>query len=258
VFDAVLEAGVRGLWLFLTGTGRCGTGYMAQVLTSVGVNCTHEGVFHPHWERHPGCPSEEELRRRVRLNQENAWWGWQAESSWLAAPYLEIPEMRGCTVVHLLRHPKKVIDSQMRIRAFSGGHSKFHDFQLQFLPEMAGMEPLHQAAYFYVKWNRMIEPHAQYRHRVDKDSTLRLLDLLGIEWSDKEVYQNTRYNSRAGWGQYDADLDGLPEPLRGELREMCEGYGYDWPTPPSPPTPLPEGEGSRRGESRRGDNHGSA
>lgn len=225
---------MRGLWLFLTGTGRCGTGYMAQVLTSVGVNCTHEGVFNPAHlagDISPDFdkpPIEEEFRRRVRLNQDNAWWGWQAESSWLAAPYLTIPEMEGCTIVHLLRHPKDVIDSQMRIRAFEGKHPRFYDFQLQFLPELADMNPLEQAAYFYIIWNRMIGEHAHYQHRVDRESTLSLLDALGIDWKEKEVYSNRKYNSRAGWGKSDVSLDDLSRRLQWEMRQISDEYGYQW------------------------------
>ena len=222
----------RGLWLIVTGTGRCGTGYLAQVLTSVGVNCTHEGVFNPHVPGETGrLPTEEELRERARLNKENAWWGWQAESSWLAAPYLTVPELEDCKIVHLVRHPKRVIDSQLRIRLFTEDvYPAFYLYKLQFLPELADFEnPFHEAAYFYVQWNRMIEPHADYRVRVEKDSTLGLLDRLGIEWREKQLFSNRTYNSRVGWRDSDVDLDDLPESLRDPLREMCGDYGYKWP-----------------------------
>jgi hypothetical protein len=233
LLDAVLEAGMtdRGLWLILTGTGRCGTGYMAQVLTSIGVNCTHEGVFNPvNPQNSDRLPDEMELRRRMKLNQDEVAWGWQAESSWLAAPYLTVPEMETCTIIHLVRHPKSVIDSQMRIRAFGSEnkHPRFYNFQLQFLPELASMEPFHAAAYYYVRWNLMIEPYADIRHRIDRDSTLELLDWLALDWRKKDVYANKRYNSRGGWGQSDVDLDDLPDNLRLPLRAMTERYGYEW------------------------------
>lgn len=227
--DAVLEAAVRGLWLFITGTGRCGTGYLSQVLTSIGVNCTHEGVFNPNWADDPGHPPVEELRRRVRLNQDNAWWGWQAEASWLAAPYLDIPELEGCTVVQLTRHPKPTIDSNVRMGAFGPRYQKYTDFQLQFLPDLLDYETIaERAAYYYVRWNQMIEPYADIRWRVE-DSTIELLDRLGLDWKDKPIYGNKRYNTR-GWDKKsDVDLDGLPEPLRSELQEITERYGYEWP-----------------------------
>lgn len=224
MFNEVLEARVKGWWLLGTGTGRCGTGYFAQVLHSVGIQCSHEGVF--------GADTLEETVQKlaVRTDPANHWWGWEAESSWLAPPFLDRPELEGVTVVHLVREPKKVIDSQMRIRAFTEGDNHWRRWQLQWLPELEDRPEVEQAALFYVRWNRMIEAHKPpLRYRVDKDSILELLDLLGVDWRDKEVYRNKRYNSRAGWGPSDVDLDGLPEPLRGELREMSEGYGYEWP-----------------------------
>lgn len=215
---------MRPFWLLGTGTGRCGTGYFARVLSSVGVQCSHEGVFGP--------DSHEQTMERIatRIDPANTWWGWEAESSWLAAPYLGLPELEGVTVVHLVRHPKKVIDSQMRIRAFEGKHPRFHEWQMRHLPELEGLPPLHQAALFYVRWNQMIEPHADIRWQIE-GGILRLLDMLDIDWHDKEIYQDRRHNSRAGWGQSDVDLDGLPEPLRSDLQEITTRYGYQWPVP---------------------------
>ncbi len=211
----------RGWWLLITGTGRCGTGYLSQVLTSVGVKCSHEGMFQPD-------PPEVTVEK-IRIRLENGWWGWEAESSWLAAPFLGRPELKDITVVHLVRDPKKVIDSQMRIHAFWDSDNKFRKWQLLWVPEITTLlSPFEQAAHFYVRWNRMIEPFADIRWRVE-DGVLGLLDRLGIDWHDTEVYSNTHYNSRTGWGPSDVDLDGLPKPIRGELREMGERYGYEWP-----------------------------
>lgn len=211
----------RHFWLLATGTGRCGTGYVAQVLSSCGVKCSHEGVF----QRDPVDETRHKLG--VRLDPNNEWWGWEAESSWLAAPFLSWPELVGVTVVHLVRHPKSVIDSQMRIRAF-GSDNVWRHWQEAWLPDLADLAPVEAAATFYIHWNRMIEPHADHFHRIE-DPVLPLLTRLGIDWHDKEVYANTQYNSRGGWGPSDVDLDGLPNLLRSELRTMCEEYGYEWP-----------------------------
>ena len=209
----------RGFWFLATGIGRCGTGYFSNVATSCHHWCSHEGLFRP--------DPPEETRRLLQERLDNAWWNWEGESSWLAAPYLA--ELNGMTIVHLVRHPKRVIDSQMRIRAFEEADgNKWRDWQLRWLPELKGKPPAEQAAMFYVKWNRMIEPYAGIRHRIE-DPIEPVLDWMGIEWRGKNVYANKRYNSRSGWGPSDVDLDGLPEPIRGELRAMCEGYGYEWP-----------------------------
>jgi hypothetical protein len=217
---AVLETAVteRGFWLLATGTGRCGTGYFARVLNSTGMQCSHEGLFRTD---HPA-----ETRRRIQERIDNAWWGWEAESSWLAAPHLWRPEMEGMTVVHLVREPKKVIDSQMRIRAFDREDDTFYRWQLRWLPELAEMEPVERAVYFYVKWNAMIEPFASLRWRIE-DDVCGLLSLLEVDTDGKELFDDKRYNSRAGFRSSDVDLDGLREPLRSALRKTGERYGYE-------------------------------
>lgn len=209
----------RGFWLLVTGTGRCGTGYVAQVLTSVGVPCSHEGLFHPFHDP----------LAAVAERQANPWWNWQASSSWLAAPFLGRPELDGVTVVHLVRHPKRVIDSMTYMQLVANPPGAYRAFRLKHLPELRGLPPVEYAAATYVKWNRMIEPHADLRWRIE-DSTLALLDWLGIDWHGKDVYGNKHYNTRGHWGEgKGADLDGLPEPLRSELKEIAREYGYEWP-----------------------------
>ena len=54
--------------VLITGTGRCGTGWMARALTAAGAPCGHEAAFTA--RGHGDCD-------------------WVAESSWLAAPYLD-------------------------------------------------------------------------------------------------------------------------------------------------------------------------
>ena len=75
--------------VLITGTGRCGTGWMARALTAAGAPCGHEAAFTA--RRHGDCD-------------------WVAESSWLAAPYLD--RLDGVYVVHLVRDPLKTIASR--------------------------------------------------------------------------------------------------------------------------------------------------
>lgn len=235
--DAVLEADMRRTkwWLIVTGTGRCGTGYIMQVLNGLGVKCSHEGIFTPHHTPDgpvvpPGLVRDDEIRARIRTRLNNAWWGWQAASSWLAAPYLDLPELKDMKVVHLVRDTRKVVNSQLHQGGFENRgplSSLYYEFQLQHEPGLADLESqLERAAYFNTRWNARIEPHADILWRVE-DDVRGLLDLLEIDYQGKELFCDTSYNTY-GQPQSDVDLNALPKLLRGELREMTERYGYDW------------------------------
>lgn len=209
----------RGWWLTITGTGYCGTGYLSRVLSSVDVRCTHEGVFTP--------GDDNAILDRIHLRQRNAWWGWQADSSWLAVPFLSLPEMDNMTVVHLVRDPKKVIDSMVRNNCFE--LVPYRDFQFRKLPELtADMDVWNRVALFCVRWSQLIEPHATLRWRVE-DDVLGLLDQLQISYQGKCLDIDTTYNHHHGWGiESDVKLADINDPLRTELLEMSTRYGYEW------------------------------
>lgn len=226
----------RGWWFLVTGTGRCGTGYIAHVLSSAGIRCSHEGIFSPHKNADgirmpPGLATDEEIMYRVRTRMANPAWSWQAESSWLAAPYLDREELQGLTVVHLVRSPKPTIDSMCRQGGLGYQHigGLYFQFSARYEPEALGIEdPGARMAHYYTQWNKRIEPYADIRWRVE-DDVQGLLDLLGIDYQGRDLFSNTRYNSRVGYFESDVSLAELPEPIRGNLREMTERYGYEWP-----------------------------
>lgn len=235
----------RGFWLIVTGTGRCGTRFMTQTLSSVGVKCTHEGIFQPNKtavgpDIPPGLVTDEEILARIRQRRDNVWWGWQAESSWMAAPYLDRPGMQDLTVVHLVRDPKKTIDSMVRTGGFRPDiGALWWEFQVKFLPELAEIDAPYphtgqmdtdgrvaRAGLFYVRWNQMIEPHADIRWRVE-DPVTDLLDMLEIDYTGKEVFNDTTCGTAPGYRPVDIDLSRVPEPTRTELFDMVRKYGYD-------------------------------
>jgi len=201
------------MWLLVTGTGRCGTGYLAQVLTSAGVQCGHQKVFNlGGWE---GA-----LRAMDR---------WPADSSWLAVPFLDRPELKHLTVVHLVRHPKETIDAFRRVM--------FHDtitgddyycWMCERLPELDEYDSLvDRAACWVLRLNEMSERRADLRHRLE-DETTGLLASLNIDWQGKRLFDDTHYNSQVGFGPSNVVLNDISQPLRDQLIEMSERYGYVW------------------------------
>ena len=81
-----------------TGTGRCGTRYVSRVLSEVGIPCGHESIFQP-----KGIVKNDRL---------------QADSSWLAAPYLNHDIALNVPVIHVKRHPVDVVSSYVHIGFF--------------------------------------------------------------------------------------------------------------------------------------------
>ena len=205
----------------ISGAGRCGTGYIAKVLTSAGVKCTHERVFTPEGL----SPALE----RIALRRENLWWGWQGESSWLAAPFVE--GLRdSLIIVHLVRNPKDVIDSLLRMAFYTHlVYKSYFDFARKHFPELDQYHSLEEkAACWYLNLNMAVEPYAHIFHRVEDDVRL-LLNKLHIDYEGKELFSNIRYNHREGPCSSDVDLNALPQALRRRLKRMSIRYGYEWP-----------------------------
>lgn len=117
--------------MIVTGTGRCGTGYMAQVLTRAGLECTHEEVFTPDGPvEHP-----------------HVW----AEASWLAVPYLSHHPRTPVVLVH--RHPLAVISSFVGQHFFDRPNPHL-DFLLRKNPAIRDLSPVDAAIEHYLFWNK--------------------------------------------------------------------------------------------------------
>lgn len=203
----------------ITGTGRCGTGYVSKLLSSAGSNCTHEGVFTLH-----GC---EVARERVELRREHPEWSWEGDSSWIAAPCLGQDWLEGVKVVHLVRHPVAVIRSQLRMGKWTGRYARYVKYAHRHLAGLANLSDTRKKGVrWWIGWNRMIEPYADYTHRIDIDEDAALLDFLGIDWEDKELFNNTLYNTRTIYN-IDFRMKDLPEAWRKKLTREMARYGYD-------------------------------
>jgi len=87
----------------ITGTGHCGTGFIARTLTEAGIICGHENLF--------------SLDKTMQENLSGIGpWGYnwkdvQAESSWPACMSLDHQLLEDVTVIHLVRNPLNVLAS---------------------------------------------------------------------------------------------------------------------------------------------------
>jgi len=228
------------LKIIVTGTGRCGTNFMANLLTSMGWPCGHEAVFGPEgieraMETIEGKRSPENSkisRIGTILSDERSLVG---DSSYMAAPFLKNFDS---TVIHLVRNPTDVVASLIGsgFRNFIGSNpSHFDDLPNHFehekfiydhLPELSTEMPqLDRACLFYLRWNEMIESSGRIdlMHRVE-DPPDKIKKLLGFTG---ECYSNTRCNSFGHNKKESVSPMRIDNPdIRKEFRDMIRRYGY--------------------------------
>jgi hypothetical protein len=219
----------------VTGTGRCGTLFFANLLTSMGFPCTHEAVFttgaleKARRVLSGETPHESSEISRGFLLAEGV--SPVAESSYMAAPFLKVVDAQ---VIHVVRNPVKVVSSFIGFEYFldkepthlphNSEHIKYEKFIYSFLPEMREeMSQLERASLYYVRWNRMIEESGRVSlfHRIEDDPE-KVKELFGFKG---ECYSNTLCNSFGrGIGLTSLKVESLR--IRDELAEISERYGY--------------------------------
>ena len=245
----------------VTGTGRCGTVYLAKLLTDLDVFCGHETVFDvgsteditkrlndPKYRHLSICSKrdsflvKEDAPKWVDVNQI------VADSSYLAAPFLNDPKFINCSVIHVIRNPVDVISSFMLDfkyfqKQFYAPNIKtstiydvrgYHNFIWKYLPDLSFIEnQLDRAAWFYIRWNEMIESYCKDRNylrvnieNLDKRQICQFVsgnfDKIPNSFNDKK--SNTNKKSR-----FSVDLKrGIKVKLiRDALIEKAYQYGYD-------------------------------
>jgi LPS sulfotransferase NodH len=141
----------------IAGTGRSGSGYIANVLQQAGIRCGHEQYYLP-----PGG-------RPIS--------GLDGDSSWLAVPHLD--RLTGPVLLQL-RHPLDVIRSLVGIRMFTDPvHGAYQQFAFAHLPELTGLDDTIDAMRWYVEWNERAEAHARLVYRVEDVDAALLQEIAG-------------------------------------------------------------------------------
>lgn len=226
----------------VTGTGRSGTGYTADLFTAAGLRCGHEQVFRAtpvFGER--AAPRQGLVaalkgpvaRGRETLHRRRS--GFDGDASWMAAPRLA--RFEGVSFLQL-RHPLPVIRSFMGTRFFSepSRNPGQHGYAAAFFTPTG--DDMVDAMRWWVFWNDLAREHATVVYRLedlDEFAFAGMLDLVGAEDPalraaeafhavPADVNSSTRRGDRPGvigWGD-------LPT---GEARDRLESamlrYGYD-------------------------------
>jgi len=194
----------------VTGAGRCGTHYVADALSAVGIPTGHEVAFGP-----AGPMPTENL----------------AETSWLAAPFLDtLPT--GTQIVHLVRNPAQVVASLLRLGFFGKPRvatlQPFIDFAYEHCPSLRDYDNEHaRTAGFVVEWNRMIE-----RSLAGTDAArVCIEDGLASVFNALEVkvtgaLPQIADNTHAGGAPVFLDTERVPADLLAAFLQLQADYGY--------------------------------
>lgn len=211
--------------ILVTGCPRSGTGYLAALLTRLGVPCGHAAHLHPQALEFgvPGWPA-----------------GLEAESSWYAAPYTdELPA--GSVVVHLVREPASALRSLWRVRLFRA-RSVERAFLERHAPEVLYGTPIQQTARAWLSWNQLAEGARDAGALRYVRVRLESLDESALRWigelSEREIepmaarralaeaprdVQHTLSDPADGATDW-SELRGSP--LLAEIDELAARYGY--------------------------------
>ena len=226
----------------ITGTGRCGTVYMARLLTSVGIPCGHETIFDNLGigaaQMKIAGLSPMGISRISLMEYQAAKDQWVsvpdwsgdlknivADSSYMAAPYLE--QFPNAKIVQVTRNPIKVIDSFVNHLDYFFHHyptNQWEHFIYQHLPELT--EEMHgydRAALFYILWNQMIESHADLRCKIE-DGPDAVLEFVGRA---DQPHFNEKINSVRKRNARVFTLDSIEsKEIANRLKQKADEYGY--------------------------------
>lgn len=230
------------LKIISTGTGRCGTAYMAKLLTSVGIPCGHESLF-----TNKGIS---EYKYRI-LNRKKIKFSdctmsvmepWTdpksivADSSYMAAPFLNLFE---CKLIHLFRDPIKVISSFFYVL-------KYFRYPKQFNLDIEGeyqdfikkhcefcfyekLKPIDRVAVYFIEWNNMIEKKSVnkkiFLYNIEDDPK-NLFDFLEID--PLNYIKDANINS---WVEKDSkrkliDFNMIDIKYQKKIKIICDKFNY--------------------------------
>lgn len=197
--------------LLVTGVGRSGTHYTAALLREMGLDVGHETVGRDgtaSWKHAvSGTFVVKKRFRRARMT--------------------EIDSTIFDTVLHQVRDPVKVVASMQTFGEATWSYMAAHTGVSMAQPVLA------RAMRGYIEWNRLIEPRAEWRFRIEDlpDVFDEFCRRVGVE--TRAMPELTRDARDARGARYAPvtweDLRAQAPSLASELADMAREYGYEAP-----------------------------
>lgn len=227
----------------ICGTGRCGTVYMSRLFTSLGIPCGHEAVFtYEGWNAAVNRLHGRDDPDHSAVSVADGWStpdlnNIEAESSYMAAPFLGRDLISNCRVLHVVRHPVRVINSFCnflnyfeRDRPSNNFNFKWEKFIYYHAPRLAeGLTQHERGALYYIEWNKMIErntpPERYHRVRIEDGNDI-VTSYLKVAASN-HAYNNKKCNGHEIIGKRFQLIQLNDSDVRSELIDMGNRYGYN-------------------------------
>ena len=225
----------------VTGTGRCGTVYMARFLTNLGISCGHEAIFD--WNGLTQAQARLNGRAEIETSvcsrfshgkEIEKWFDSEnlvAESSYMAAPYIDDAVLDGTKVVHLVRNPLEVLSSWVLDIHFFHKNNKclgeYKEFIYHHVPEIKEEKTeIEKACRYLIEWDKKID-NSKIVVRVEDFPFVDLINFLGNDVKNtKNFFVDTKINS---WKRRTKELT-IEEIQNGSTKDefiyMIEKYGY--------------------------------
>ena len=223
----------------VVGTGRCGTAFMARLLSESGTLCTHEAFYTPKGASFAaeGLEGKRKIRCSAISLTQGAWVHEnnkiQAESSYMAAPFLQDKKLSSTKIIHVVRNPLKVISSFVKdLKYFRSDKptNEYEKFIWNYIPSLSEIKDKYsRAAHYYVEWNSLIEEYAVKENyffvNVESDSSevLKNLDISSSAIMADNIPKNSRKKRF-----FDIKSSHIKnKPVREKLLELSKRYGYE-------------------------------
>lgn len=233
------------LKFIVTATGRSGTVYMARILTSLGIQCGHESCFNQDKEREVIGRARGFMKPTISKVADNQ--GWleleriQADSSYMAVPYLQHEAIKNIPVIHVVREPLAVVSSFVKdLHYFQllednefNKEGKWEEWMWSQVTELNMYQnPIERACCFWTIWNTRIEEACQnrpyYFKRVEDEFKDDFFEFLGIE-KQEITFRNKKTNTMRK-REKDFTIDEIPDgKVKDEFLALRKRYGYPLP-----------------------------